>query len=332
MTRPDIQESFRSFISRLQPGASVHILAHSDADGLTAGAILARAFAMRGFRPTAEVTRKGESGWGSATAERITAAHPDALVMADLGSRADAVLERVLLLVVDHHRPTGAPPDAVLISGYGEEPTPTSGVLAYWCAEAIGAAAGLNWLAAISVLADLGPGIRFEGIGPAPKREVTTLLNAPRRTTKGDAQPALELLLESSGPDEMLRDPRVVYLRECKAEFDAALAQARRAAPKFSGELALIGIDTPCQVHPIIAQTWRNRLPKYIVMCANRGYLPERVNFAMRTKLAVNLLDFLREHRPQNVGDEFGRGHDQATGGSLTFAAWEEFSRSLGFS
>jgi len=56
--------------------------------------------------------------------------------------------------------------------------------------------------------------------------------------------------------------------------------EAKKAAPVFSNRVALIRLDTPCQVHPLIAQIWRTRLPQYIVISANEGYLPGRVNFS----------------------------------------------------
>jgi hypothetical protein len=34
-----------------------------------------------------------------------------------------------------------------------------------------------------------------------------------------------------------------------------------------AGALAVVRIHTACQVHPLIAQIWRTRLPKYIVFC-----------------------------------------------------------------
>ena len=39
------------------------------------------------------------------------------------------------------------------------------------------------------------------------------------------------------------------------------------------------------------------------------------------------LLEFLRANAPAGAGEAYGRGHDQATGGSLSFAAWDEFDQ-----
>ena len=81
-----------------------------------------------------------------------------------------------------------------------------------------------------------------------------------------------------------------------------------------------------CQIHPLIAQIWRSRLPsKYVVIVSNDGYLPGRVNFSARSASGVNLLEFLRS---QNVN---ARGHDQATGASLSVEQWTEFLAKLGF-
>ncbi len=314
------------------------VLGHSDADGLTAAVILARALQANGFTVKAETTRKGETAWSESMLERVREQRPGTLLVADLGSREEPLMEGIPTLLIDHHKPTGVPPGASLISGYEMQPTPTSGLLAYWCAQAVGAAEKLNWLAAISILADLGDKTEFpewtEGrrkYRSKDLRETATLLNAPRRAAKGDAQSALKLLMDAVDPAAFLADPRVDQLRTAKAEYNAALAEARRAAPKFSSNVALLTVNTPCQVHPVIAQTWVGRLSKNIVICANTGFLPERVNFAMRTKLPVNLIDFLAAHKPENAGPEYGRGHDQATGGSLSYSDWNLFLRSLGF-
>ena len=60
------------------------------------------------------------------------------------------------------------------------------------------------------------------------------------------------------------------------------------------------------QVHPLIAQRWTGRLRKndkggklQMVMCANEGYLPGRVNFAARSAAAgggakVDLIQMLK--------------------------------------
>jgi single-stranded-DNA-specific exonuclease len=341
MDRKEVQETFLAFLNQLPPEASFYVLGHSDADGLTAAAILTRSLRAKDFRGEARVTRKGENAWSSSVLERIKDSHSTALIVADLGSREDPLIPDIPTLLLDHHKPTGVPPGAVLLSGYGMEPTPTSGLLAFHCAEVLGTSQDLDWLAAISILADLGDKTDFpewrEGRrkhGSKNLREAATLLNAPRRAAEGDAQPALELLLEAPDLSAFLSDKRIEVLHAAKAEYNAALAGARRAAPKFNQPdrtVALLTVNTSCQVHPVLAQMWIGRLKDQIVICANTGFLPDRVNFAVRTKRPLDLISFLANHKPTGAGPDFGRGHDQATGGSLTPPQWEEFLRLLGF-
>ncbi len=116
--------------------------------------------------------------------------------LADLGSRAQSILPGIPMLLIDHHRPAGIPPGAELITGYDEEPTPTSGLLAYWCGQGVVAIDDLDWIAAISLLSDIGDHAPFAVLAGAkqrwkitPLRDATTLLNAPRRSASGDARP-----------------------------------------------------------------------------------------------------------------------------------------------
>jgi single-stranded-DNA-specific exonuclease len=188
------------------------------------------------------------------------------------------------------------------------------------------------------MLADYGDAGAFpdtdeaaQAAGKTVLRRVTTLLNAPRRTACGDANYALRMLLGCSVPACELQEENERLLLDAKAEVDAAFARARKVAPRFAGEVAVITIHEGCQVHPLVAQTWRNRLRKQIVICANTGYLPGRVNFAVRTATSRNLLGFLREHKPSGAGEDYGRGHDKATGGSLTPEQWRALLASVGF-
>lgn len=336
----EIRATFRAWIAALQPGQPVGVLCHSDADGLPAGAILARTLARLGHAVITDVTGKAEHAWSASVRERWAARTIQALIVTDLGSRDAAIVPGVPTLLIDHHRPNGTPPDATLITGYGQQPTPTAGLLAFSCSQAVAAVDDLLWLAAISLLSDIGDNAPFALLAAAkqrykatPLRAATTLLNAARRSASGDARPALDLLLSADDPRDITRGaaPEVALLQAAKKEVNAAFAEAKKAAPHFSGAVAMIRIHTPCQVHPLIAQIWRTRLPRYIVMGVNTGYVPGRVNFSVRAGRQHNVLEFLREHAPADPGEWYGHGHDQASGGALLYAAWNEFATGLGF-
>jgi single-stranded-DNA-specific exonuclease len=67
------------------------------------------------------------------------------------------------------------------------------------------------------------------------------------------------------------------------------------------------------------------------VIAANDGYLPGRVNFAMRTASTTDLLAFLRGLGLGEVEGEFANGHPAATGGSVPPAEFARLLRALGF-
>jgi single-stranded-DNA-specific exonuclease len=335
--------AFERFLGGLDPVAPLTILCHSDADGLASGAVLQRGLARRGHARIATlVTGRGENAWGAAVRERLAATAPAALIVADLGSRAAPLLPGVPTLLIDHHRPEGTPDGATLISAYDWEAIPNTSLLAFWLVAAGIPADDLLWIAAVGTLSDLGDDAPFAIIPTAKRaytakwlREATALVNAARRAPAMDTATALAALLGSASPRALAdpaTSPAVATLQRYRDEVNAALAEAGRQAPLFSGEVALIRIDTPCQIHPLIAQRWRGRLPGYIVICVNSGYVPGRVSFSARTASGRNLLDFLAAARPAGLeAAEYGHGHDQASGGALPDADWNRFLAGLGF-
>jgi hypothetical protein len=124
----------------------------------------------------------------------------------------------------------------------------------------------------------------------------------------------------------------VAPLREAKKTIQVALDDAKRSAPVFSGSVALVRVRSPYQVHPLVAQIWRSRLKKSLVIAANEQYLPGLVNFSVRGPEGMNVRDFLRRI-PLPPGDgEYARGHDAASGGSLPVQRWNLLLELLGFS
>ena len=344
---------FTEFLASLPRGKAtrIHVYTDADADGLPAAALLVRALHAAGYpHVTTEARRKFENAWMPEVHARLAALHPQALLVVDLGARPDVVLPGVPTLLIDHHAPFGTPPGAVLLTSYGTEPTATSGLLALWCAQAIAPdkAHELQWLAGISLLSDLGDKAPFPELaeskarfGATALKDLTALLNAPRRSAAGDASVALELLLRAETPKQVMKsdDPALAELRAAKVETSAALAMARKTAPKFStkwkkelgADLAMVRISTPCQVHPLVALTWRGQLKHAVVFGVNTGFRAGYVHFSGRAPSGVNLLRFLRAHTPEGADGTFGGGHDQASGGALTVALWNVFATDMGF-
>lgn len=337
--RAAASQALEDALALFAPGRPIVVACHFDADGLSAGAILVRALERGGRATVPLVIGKGESPWERETAARIAAHQPAGLILADLGTRPEPVLPGCPTLVIDHHLPTGEPREAVTISGNGLSPEPTTALLAWWAIGRIGGCEDLLWLAAIGLIGDMAEDGGFPELaeaqarwGKTALRDAVSLVNAPRRTAAADAGPALRLLLRASGPKEITKgqDADALALHAAKAEVRAAMEIAKRAPPLVAGDIALIQLDSACQIHPLIAQQWRGRLRDKIVIAANRGYRPGWVHFAARSGTGRNLVDFLAAHRPANADGRYGNGHAQATGGALANADWNSFVAGLG--
>lgn len=349
---PGAQADARRFFEALPRAARVVVFCHFDADGLAAGAVAGRALPRLGFTSVEVVpSGKGESAFGDAARARLTALAPDALVVTDLGVNVVGVLPGVPTLYVDHHQPAGMPnAPAVVASGYAWEPVPTSAWLMWELLAPLAADAGapiddLLWVAAVGTISDLGEKAPWPRLDPVRKqytakwlKEAVSLVNAARRASAFDVATPLAMLMSADHPRAVSEDEAAGAdrLRAYRAEVNAALAEARKRAPIFAGgdsPWALIPVASPCQIHPLIAQQWRGRLPKHAVMGANARYLPDRVAFSCRTGRAeLNLPALLRGAVDLGAWNaHFGNGHDQASGGHLPPAEFDRLLEALGF-
>jgi len=300
---------------------------------LSAVAILARSL------PGADVrlVGKGETPWTPAVRAELEQRRPSAIIATDLGMREGDILPGTPTCLLDHHVPTGTPGEALVISGNGCTPEPTSALLAYW---ACGSPDQLLWLAALGLIGDMAEDAGFPDLAAAQKRygktalrQAVSLINAPRRTASADASPALALLMKCDSPKELLSGahPETAALLAAKEQVKAAMDDAKRVAPKVRGEVALIPLDSPCQIHPLIAQQWRTRLRDKVVIAANKAYRPGWVHFAARTGAGHDLIRFFADRRPEGAGSEYGSGHKAASGGALKIPEWNRFISALGF-
>jgi hypothetical protein len=217
--------------------------------------------------------------------------------------------------------------------------------------------------------------------------DVVSLVNAPRRTATFDSLSAFEAICDTTEPAKVLTNPRLLAAR---AEVNAEVERCTHTAPKFSadGKVAVFRIQSECQVHPVIATRWVSKLnygrhselsrvsfmnmsetcayiPYFtlqaghlnskaleIVLVANEGYLPDKVNFSCRIArcargrdVPVNIIEQLKayaslppeasdvESSPEKaplierLGNDFARGHVQASGGIVKKEEFEELMR-----
>ncbi len=338
---------FRAFLeTQNAQNANAHFVAlHDvDADGLAAGALCQRTLERAGYRATRVVPDRERNAWSDGNRQKLVDARPDALFCLDLGINAQKILPGIATCYIDHHRPDIAQNEAhggdILISGYSWDPIPNTSWMMWEIGREIAEISDLDWVGVIGTLSDLGEKAPWQQIGLCKKKygakwlkEATVLVNAPRRSASFEADLGARALLEFENPKALCesQSESVLSLREARKEVAAALEEGKKAAPKFAGQVALIRVSSPCQIHPLIAQVWRSRLPKFIVICANDAYIPGRVNFSARSSGGINALDYLKNIEISPGEGSFGNGHDQASGGSLPVERWEELLAKIGF-
>lgn len=330
---------FRTFVEAAA-STDLHLVFHDfDADGVTAAVVMTRALERSGRKVQRMVTGRDRNAWNRSNRAAIGDASPDRLYVLDLGSREEPIID-VPTCYVDHHRPEGSG-TVTLISGYEWDPIPNTSYLSYLVSSAIADVSDLEWIAAIGMISDLGEKAPFlllekarEAHGAKWLKEATVLVNAARRSPEHHPELAVTALETHEDPKALVTSTSdvVASLREARALVAAELAEAKKAAPKFAGNVALIRMHSRAQIHPLIAQIWRSRLPKYHVLAANEGYSDGRVHFSARSQGDRNILDFLQSIELQ-LEDEggYGHGHDHASGGTLSDADWNRFLTRLGF-
>ena len=340
-TIDDARRAFNAFVDSIDREARTVAIHDSDADGVTAGVVWQRSFERAGFKQAIRVAPDRERNpWATANTESVRASAPESLFVLDLGSQSKPIIDNLPTCFIDHHRPEGVPPGGTLISAYTWQPIPNTSLLVWELCATIADTSDLDWVAAIGVLSDCGDNAPFEMLAAAKRKhkakylkEATVLINAARRGSTYDPETAARALLQHADPRALVNSEagEVQQLRVAREEVKAAMNEAKKAAPVFAGNVALLRMNSPCQVHPLIAQIWRSRLPRYIVIAANEGYLPNRVNFSARSAANISVLDFLREIELSEGEGYHGHGHDQASGGSLPFERWNELLAKIGF-
>ena len=336
------RQTFDAVLETMPQGGTIGLVhdVDVDADGVTAGVVWQRVLERAGFRVARLMPDRERNVWTESNRAKIAAVSPDFLWVLDLGCRDEKVLPGVPTVFLDHHRPEGTLPEDTLITGYGWPEVPNTSWMCYEIALGKVEVEDMDWIAVIGTLSDLGEKAPWPLIADAKKKytakwlkEATALVNAPRRASQFDPEAAARALMGFDNPKDLCNSdaPDVQTLKDARAEVSAEMLIAKKAAPKFAGQAALIQIDSPCQIHPLIAQIWRGRLPKYHVICANTGYIPDRVNFSARSAKGLSVLDFLKSFELSEGDGHFGHGHDQASGGSLPPERWQELLGKMGF-
>jgi single-stranded-DNA-specific exonuclease len=295
-------------------GADAVVVPHHDADGLSAGALLAGA--------TSGDALHVASPWDAPLAVDGPA------VVADWGVRP--VTGPSSVLYVDHH---AAPErvEGVVVSPSNGGSTSTS--LLAW--KLLGRPAGGAWLAALGAVGDLGAGALKRRDVPAvgshtSVAKLASLITAAGRIHDGPIATAFHVLADSADEAQALEHPGRAELDTAAATVGESRARALRTPPRVGSDAALLRFAEPACVHPIVATAWARRLAPRVVIAANDAWRDGRVSFAVRSADGRDLRAWLltRWSPPAGTSD-YARGHAQATGGVLDPDAFEEFARAV---
>jgi len=286
----------------------------------------------------------------------MAAKDPSYVIVLDQGSReAPPVVDSpsTKSLLIDHHLSDRFPERAQVVSACHYPPVATTSLLTYEICKAIEPKIEetCSYLAAIGTHGDLGNTLKWAPPFPDMKEtfkthtrksinEAVSLLNAPRRTAKYDVVTAWEALMQSTSPKDLLKNGR---LQSARAEINDEVELNTHTPPKFSqdGRIAVLRINSKAQVHPVIATRWAGHLNSKaleIVMVANSGYIDGMVNFSCRIARCarsrdppVNIIESLKAAADRStdglrdrMGENFARGHKEASGGIVPVAAFEE--------
>lgn len=331
----------RRFLSQAVGAQPVVVAYHGDVDGLTAGLLVVRALHRLGQKQVLTMyAGKGEGVHSPTMRQRIARLQPGALVVVDMGSRGEPILPDTPTLVIDHHQPRGFPPRATVVSAHGHPPIAPTSLLALMLVQPLAPMQDQTWLALLGTVADLGADAPFPEVRSLLRQhrrkdvtEAVALLNAAKRSTAHDVETAYQVLQGASGPADIAqgRVEGVDLLRQYREEVKQEVARCSRTAPRFSGGIALLRFSSATQVHPLVATRWAQRLRGHVVLAANYGYLPGRVNFSLRSAEQVDLIGLLRGLGDPHVKGEFAYGHARATGGSLPTADFHRLLERMGF-
>ncbi|EXJ87871.1 hypothetical protein A1O1_04798 [Capronia coronata CBS 617.96] len=358
-------EGARAFIKECAAsGQKTLIVPDKDADGLSSGVILYRTLTALGLEPTlidVHLVQKGSNIHVQSEREAMAAKGPAYIFVLDQGSvAAPPVVDSPTTksLIIDHHLSDHFPERAEVVSACHYPPVSTSSLLTYEICKTVAPeiASSCAYLACIGTHGDLGNTLKWAPPFPDMKdtfkiytkksiNDAVSLINAPRRTAKYDVITAWTALLNSTDPKDLLTNGR---LQSARAEINTEVELNTHTPPKFSadGRIAVLRIDSPAQVHPVIATRWAGHLNSKaleIVVCANSGYLPGMVNFSCRIARCartrdppVNIIDSLKaaaalstDGLKDRLGESFARGHKEASGGVVPVEAFEELMRLL---
>ncbi|KAI0873546.1 DHH family protein [Hypoxylon argillaceum] len=336
------------------------IVPHRDVDGLAAGAILHKSLVFLGLDPSlisAHILECGRDIHDESERKAMAAHEPAYIFILDQGSRKSPPVidapHKALVIdcyeALDGHFPKGAK----YVTSCNSHPIATSAQLTYHICSALNKEVQNRclWLCAIGTHGDLRsreapfPSMKrvFDAYTPKELRDAVSLINSPRWIPGYRVLDVWDALTDASSPISLLENR---MLRAAQAEATAKIAKHMHTVPVLSGDgkIAVIRINSLAQVHQGIAGLWAKQFKRSrileVVLVANEGYTPGKVNFACRLAkcakgrdppvIVIKVVHSVVNRAPDptfrwRVGESFVGGHQTAAGGSMPKAEFEEF-------
>lgn len=328
-----LSRDFEKVFYEIKKEDKILILTHVDSDGVSSGAILYKILSSQSFKNFEIIfPNKGENGYSEGVKKRIKDYNPDILFILDLGSYETKFDDIKRIFLIDHHKPEGVPTKGVLFSSFPPPPYISTSYLSFLLFNKI----SLNpkdYIGLIGQVGDYGTDLEVPLINELFKKYkkkdvsyISSLVNSARRIKEFNIELSFKYLIESENFSDLLSNSSYKKkLEEYKEVIREDIVKWKKVKPKFIKQIAILEINSPNLIHPVIAQIWKNILEKYIVICANFGYIENKVSFSMRTSLNISLLEFLRNFLEPSIEEDLGFGHERATGGIVSIEKWSEF-------
>lgn len=324
------------FIRDVDLESKVIILYHGDGDGVCSAVMIYKCLQQSGISDINPLPlERGENPFSKRTMKSIMSLSPDFLVVLDSGSRK-GTFHNIRSLIIDHHVPDSIPEVEVFFNTWVDRTNRITSEAVFDLVKRIIPEDDLLWYSLTGAAADAGltkaysrytakeRKYRSKGI-----RECISLINAARRHSSFRITEVFDLLTRSTSPESFIAAAKKAGIGRLREELRQELRRNLKIAPVFSSFFALFQLDSPHQIHPLIASIWSSKLSRYVVIAANRGFLPGKVSFSMRTESGKDLLTLLKKYR--KAGEEIGFGHSKATGGIVKEEVFKDFLRRLGF-
>jgi single-stranded-DNA-specific exonuclease len=297
---PEALEEGRALLEEALARGPVAIGADEEIESLCGAVLVEAAVQRRGGRAEVLVAGRDDDLAGEPFRARLAGVQPSALVLLGGGARRAAPLFPDLpALIVDSAR------------------------VAYELVGTWADVEDLTWLAA-----DGAPPRHAAG----DLVETAALLNGARRAGEFSGEVTLEILRAARSAADLAAGaaPGSEILHGWRDEVNAEVERCTRTAPRIHARVALVQFTSTAQIHDVVASRWIRRLKGMIVIAANDGALPGRVQFAVRSSdTRLDLGKFVRGLGAASGGEVVARQR-RAAGGTLPRAEFDRLIESLG--